>query len=124
MELRRYLRVVWKWWWLILLSILIASFSSYFASKRVTPLYRAKTTLMVGRIIENPDPNSSQIYLSQQLASTYQQMVSRKPVLDATVKSLGWNVGWEQIASKITANVVPNTQLIEIFAIDGNPQDC
>jgi polysaccharide biosynthesis transport protein len=122
MELRRYFSVVWKWWWLILLSVLIASFSSYIASKRITPLYRAKTTLMVGRIIENPDPNSSQIYLSQQLASTYQQMVSREPVLAATVKSLGWDVGWEQIAYKISASVVPNTQLIEIYAVDANPQ--
>ena len=122
MELRRYFSIVWKWWWLILLSVLIASFSSYLASKRVTPVYRAKTTLIVGRIIENPNTNSSEIYLSQQLANTYQQMVSREPVLEATVKSLGWNVGWEQIAYKITANVVPNTQLIEIFAVDGNPQ--
>jgi capsular exopolysaccharide synthesis family protein len=121
MELRQYIRVVLKWWWLILAAVLIASVSSYYASKKTIPQYRSKTTLMVGRVTQNPDPNSAELYLGQQLASTYMQMVTREPVLRATVESFGWNINWEQIAPKITANVVPNTQLIEIYATDSDP---
>ena len=121
MELRKYFRIVWKWWWLILVAVLIASASSYYASKKAIPQYRSKTTLMVGRVTQNPDPNSAELYLGQQLASTYMQMVTREPVLRATVESFGWNIGWEQIAPKITAYVVPNTQLIEIYATDSDP---
>jgi uncharacterized protein involved in exopolysaccharide biosynthesis len=47
MELRYYLGIVWKWAWLIALSVIIAAASSYFASKAATPLYRTSTTLMV-----------------------------------------------------------------------------
>jgi capsular exopolysaccharide synthesis family protein len=121
MELRQYFRVVWKWWWLILVAVFIASASSYYASKKAIPQYRSKTTLMVGRVTQNPDPNSAELYLGQQLASTYMQMVKREPVLRATVESFGWNINWEQIAPKITTNVVPNTQLIEIYATDSDP---
>ena len=121
MELRQYFRVVWKWLWLILVAVFIASASSYYASKKAVPQYRSKTTLMVGRVTQNPDPNSAELYLGQQLASTYVQMVKREPVLRATVESFGWNINWEQIAPKITANVVPNTQLIEIYATDSDP---
>lgn len=121
MELRKYFRIVWKWWWLVLIAVFIASASSYYASKKAIPQYRSKTTLMVGRVTQNPDPNSAELYLGQQLASTYMQMVTREPVLRATVESFGWNIGWEQIAPKITANVVPNTQLIEIYATDSDP---
>jgi capsular exopolysaccharide synthesis family protein len=121
MELRQYFRVVWKWWWLILVAVFIASASSYYASKKAVPQYRSKTTLMVGRVTQNPDPNSAELYLGQQLASTYMQMVTREPVLRATVESFGWNIDWEQIAPKITAYVVPNTQLIEIYATDSDP---
>jgi capsular exopolysaccharide synthesis family protein len=76
---------------------------------------------MVGRVTQNPDPNSAELYLGQQLASTYMQMVKREPVLRATVESFGWDINWEQIAPKITTNVVPNTQLIEIYATDSDP---
>jgi capsular exopolysaccharide synthesis family protein len=121
MELRKYFEIIWKWWWLVLLSVLIASASSYYASKRATPLFRSKTTLMVGRSIQNPDPNSTELYTTEQLASTYVQMVTREPVLKGAVESLGWDINWEQIAPEVTANVVPQTQLIEIYATDSDP---
>jgi capsular exopolysaccharide synthesis family protein len=121
MELRKYFGVVWKWWWLVLLSVLIASASSYYASKKATPEYRTKTTLMVGTAIQNPDASSAELYTGQQLANTYIQMATREPVLKATVESLGWDVDWKQLAAHISANVVPQTQLIEIYAIDNDP---
>jgi capsular exopolysaccharide synthesis family protein len=42
-------------------------------------------------------------------------------VLKATVVSLNLDINWEQLSKKITANVVPQTQLIEIYATDSNP---
>lgn len=121
MELRKYFSIIWKWWWLILLAVLIASASSYYASKKMIPLYRTKSTLVVGKSIQNPDANSTELYTGQQLANMYVQMVLREPVLKATIDSLNWNIQWEQLTKKITANVVPQTQLIEIYASDSNP---
>lgn len=121
MDLRKYIRPFIKWWWLILLSVLIAASSSFYISKKTTPLYRTKTTLMIGNSIQNPDPSSSELYTGQQLASTYIQMVLREPVLKATVNSLGWNIGWEELTSMVSASVVPQTQLIEIYALNSDP---
>lgn len=121
MDLKLYINRYIKWWWLILLSVVIASAASYFASKNTTPLYKTKTTLMVGNSIQNPDPNSAELYTGQQLASTYVQMALREPVLKATVDSLGWSIDWGQLASKISAYAIPQTQLIEIYAIDSDP---
>ena len=121
MELRKYFGIVLKWWWLILLAVLIATASSYYASKKTIPLYRTKATLMVGKIMQNPDPTSETIYTGQQLANTYVQMVTREQVLKATVESLGWEMPWEQLTKQITANVVPQTQLIEIYATSSDP---
>ena len=121
MELRKYFGIVLKWWWLILLAVLLATSASYYASNKTTPLYRTKTTLMVGKIMQNPDPSSETIYTGQQLANTYVQMVTREQVLKATVESLGWDIPWEQLTKQITANVVPQTQLIEIYATNSDP---
>jgi capsular exopolysaccharide synthesis family protein len=121
MELRKYFGIVWKWWWLVLLSVTIASVSSYIASKKATPLYRTKSTLMVGTAIQNPEASSSELYTGQQLANTYIQMVTREPVLKATVETLGWDINWEQLVPHIYANIVQQTQLIEIYAIYNDP---
>ncbi|MFZ2096744.1 MAG: polysaccharide biosynthesis tyrosine autokinase, partial [Anaerolineales bacterium] len=71
--------------------------------------------------MQNPDPSSSELYTGEQLAGTYVQMALREPVLKATVNSLGWNIDWRQLTSKISARVVSQTQLIEIYAIDDDP---
>jgi non-specific protein-tyrosine kinase len=121
MELRYYLGIVWKWAWLIALSVIIAAASSYFASKAATPLYRTSTTLMVGRVTQNPDPNSGDLYTGQQLAYTYIQLVTREPVLQGALDSLGLNMNWQALRGQVSASIVYNTQLLQINVIDNDP---
>jgi polysaccharide biosynthesis transport protein len=121
MELRYYLGIVWKWAWLIALSVIIAAASSYFASKAATPLYRTSTTLMVGRVTQNPDPNSGDLYTGQQLAYTYIQLVTREPVLQGALDSLGLNMNWQALRGQVSAAIVYNTQLLQINVIDNDP---
>lgn len=121
MELRQYLNIVARWLWLVVLSVAIAAASSYFASRAATPLYRTKTTLMVGRATQNPDPNSSELYTGQQLAYTYTQLARREPVLRGALESLGLNMSWEALAGQVSTSIVQQTQLIEISVIDSDP---
>lgn len=121
MELRQYFSFVWKWMWLIVLAVAVASISSYVASKAATPLYRTKATLMVGRVTQNPDPSNIQLYTSQQLAATYIQLATREPVLKAAIASLGLDMDWRALAGQVSANTVPQTQLLEIMVVDSDP---
>ena len=121
MELRQYLAIVVRWSWLIILSIIIAASASFIASKSATPLYRTNTTLMVGRIIQDPDPNSADLFTGQQLAYTYSQLVRREPVLKGVIESLGLPISWEALANRVSANSVPQTHLLEIRVIDSDP---
>jgi len=121
MELRQYFSLVWKWAWLIVLSVAIAAVSSYVASKAATPLYRTLTTLMIGRVTQTVDPNSMDVYLSQQLANTYIQLVRREPVLKGAVESLGLNMDWRALAGQVSASTIPQTQFLQITVIDSDP---
>ena len=58
MELRQYLSVVRKWLWLVIVAVIVAAISSFVISRMSTPLYRTRTTLMVGRVTQNPDPTT------------------------------------------------------------------
>jgi succinoglycan biosynthesis transport protein ExoP len=121
MELRQYFAVIRRWWWLAVLSVAIAATSSYFVSRSATPLYRAKATLMIGRVIYDPNPSNVDIYTVQQLADTYAQMVRREPVMQGAVESLGWNVSWQALAGRVSASAVPRTQFLEVSVVHDNP---
>src|SRR5690554_4463385 len=120
-ELRQYLEIVRKWLWLVVLAVGIAAGASLVASLMATPLYTTKTTLMVGRVTQNPDPSSMEINTGQQLAATYAQLSVREPVLKGAIDSLGLNINWESLRNRVRANVIPQTHLLEINVIDSDP---
>jgi polysaccharide biosynthesis transport protein len=106
-----------RWWWLLLACTIVAAVSSLFVVSQQPPIYISRTTLMIGRLLEDPNPNSSQFYLAQQLASTYADIANREPIREATKQALGINFlpGYQ-------ARALPNSQLIEIAVTDTNPQ--
>jgi polysaccharide biosynthesis transport protein len=116
MELKDYLRPLRKWWWLIVLATLVAAVSAYFAMRQQPPIYRTRTTLMVGTAIENPNPNGNEFWLSQQLANTYADIVKRDNVRAAVMQRANLT-----FLPEYTARVVPSTQLIELTVTDIHP---
>jgi capsular exopolysaccharide synthesis family protein len=120
MELEQYFRVITKWLWLIVASVLVATVSSYLGTRQMPRIYQATTTVMVGQVLEQADPSAQDLYLSQQLALTYADMVRRRPVLEGVAEELGLNyVPWPETVS---ARQVPGTQLLEITVQDTQPE--
>lgn len=117
MELTRYLRVLSRWWWLLLLATLLAAVSSWFAVSQQTPAYQARTTLMLGRTFDNPNPSGNELNLTQQLAGLYADIANRQIVRDQTREALGLDS-----LPEYSARPIPNSQLIEIVVTDANPQ--
>lgn len=117
MELREYIAPLRKWWWLILLSTLVAAAASYIAVSQQPPIYEAKTTLLIGNAINNPNPTGNEFWLSQQLAETYANIAQRQVVQDAVKTKLG--LDW---LPSYSAAPVPETQLLELTVVDSNPE--
>lgn len=117
MELKKYLYPLRRWWWLLVAATLVAAISSFLVTLQQPPVYQSRTTLMIGRAIEDPNPSASEFYLGQQLAATYADIAERDIVKNATMAALG--VTW---LPNYQARVVPNSQLIEIVVTDTSPQ--
>ncbi len=122
MELRQVVSALLKWWWLILASVVVAGISAYFGSKSTPRAYLAHTTLMVGQVLQNPNPNQSEFYTGQVLAQSYADLARREPVLRATLEALGLKWDWEGLRGMVTSRVIVGTQLLEISVIDGDPE--
>lgn len=113
MELRQYFNTFRKWLWLIVLATAVATAASFLATRQQPPIYAAKTTLMVGQTLDNPNPTGNEVWLGQQLAQTYAEIAKRDLVRGETMKALG--LSW---LPEYTVQLVPNTQLLEIRVVD------
>jgi capsular polysaccharide biosynthesis protein/Mrp family chromosome partitioning ATPase len=120
-EFRRYLRVIWSWAWLILLGALIAGGINYYLSSKTPPRYEASTTLMVGQLIRQANPDQMEIGLADRLAVYYLELLRRQPVLEGVKQELQLDIPNEALAGMVAARVVPSTAFIEIAVVDTDP---
>lgn len=116
-ELQAYLRPLLRWWWLILLSALLAGASAFVFARLRPPVYIATGTVMVGTAIQERNPDSQQLSLTQGLAQTYVKIAQRPSIREATRRALGMD--W---LPEYSVRIVPDSQLIEINVTDIDPQ--
>ena len=113
MNIKEYIYPLFKWWWLILLSTLIAAGTSYYTARSLPPVYLARTTLMVGQAISDPNPSGTEFGTAQQLANYYTNIALREPIKEATQDALGLDE-----LPKYEAVAVPYSPFIEISVTD------
>jgi capsular exopolysaccharide synthesis family protein len=117
MDLKTYLNPLLKWWWLIIIAAVLAGISSYLIVRNDPAIYQSRTSLMVGRPLEDLNPSGNEFSLGQQLAGAYADIAKRESVRESTKEALGMDS-----LPPYTINVPDRTQLIEITVTDTNPE--
>ena len=116
MDLSVYIKPLLRWWWLLALASLVAVVSTFLSIRGQPALYEARTTLMIGRAIDDPNPNQGEFTLAQQLAESYADVANREPIQEATKAALDL----DRLPTYL-ARAVPLSQFIEIYVTDTNP---
>lgn len=122
MELVQYAKRIVRWWWLILLCTGIAAAGSYVASSRQPRIYQTTATLIVGQVFQKANPSGQDFYTLELLAESYSQIAVRQPILQATIDSLGLEMGWWELKWQVGAAPLPRTQLLAITVKDTSPE--
>lgn len=117
MDISRLLKAIKKWWWLVVAATVIAGISSFVVAFQQPSTYTARTTLIIGQALRDPNPNQGQFYLEQQLAAIYADIALRTPIQKATMETLG--LTWLPLYE---VRAIPNTPLIEILTTDTDAQ--
>ncbi|GAB4436518.1 MAG: hypothetical protein Kow00120_03610 [Anaerolineae bacterium] len=86
MELRQYLRLFRRWFWLVLLAAFLGGGVAFLARSGQPSTYRAEATLLIGNYIDEPNPTTGVITLGEKLAQTYAVMAKTYTVLNAAVE--------------------------------------
>lgn len=121
-DLDRYLELVGRWWWLLVLGVLVPGAISYYLASTREDVFQSRVSLMVGGSIEASSPNQNTMNTANLLAQAYAQLVKRRPILEPVIDKLGLTIGADQLAEQITAYVQPQLQLLEIEVIGPDPE--
>lgn len=121
MQLTRYLRVVGRWWWLIVLGSLIGGGSAYGVSQLITPVYRADATLLINQTQTPGTIAYNDILTSERLTMTYRELISKRPVLETVVENLELDMTAGELASLLGVEVVDDTQLLRLSVEHQDP---
>lgn len=127
MDLREYGQLARKWLWLVLICTVVAAAAAYFVSKSTTPIYQASTKLLVNQSSTSNQVNLAyqDILMSQQLARTYANLLSDRPVVEETAQRLGLPTDEKSLArmqSGISVTPIRDTQLMEVKVEGESPE--
>ena len=114
MEINAYLRPLIRWWRLVVIVTVLAVVASGVSTMFQPDVYVSRTTLVIGTTILDPNPDSGQIYIAQQLAGIYADMALREPIQQAAMDSLG--IDW---LPAYQSRAVPRSQMVEISVTEG-----
>jgi capsular polysaccharide biosynthesis protein len=114
--MKKYIDPILRWWWLIILCTLIAGVTCYLSVRNLPPVYEVHATLIVGSSLNKANPNSSEFYLEQQLASVYATIGSQGQLSEPTMKALEL-----ESLPKYYISPIPNSALIDIVVSDTDP---
>jgi polysaccharide biosynthesis transport protein len=120
-DLRQYLSLFLHWAWLIVLAALIAAAASYFYSQRLTKIYQSATTALVNEAPATKVTDYSSVMLSEQLTTTYAQMMNKDSVLSKVESQLGLKIPLADLKDMITVTPVTSTQLITVTVQSDDP---
>ncbi len=119
MELKQFFILLRRWYWLLILGLVLGAAGGILFSRIQTPVYQATAKILVMRV---PDQSLSGLaYLGdQQLTQTFIELITTSPVINDVSSQLGFKVDPSQI--QIQQNT--NSQIIKVIVDDESPQKC
>jgi polysaccharide biosynthesis transport protein len=121
-ELRWIFGVLRRWVWLILGCTALAGLAALFVTAQIAPVYEANVTLLVEPSKNTMSSEYSAIIAAERLALTYTQMLTSRPVMEAIIVELGLDETANELAKKVSAASIRDTQLIKVTVQAESPE--
>jgi capsular polysaccharide biosynthesis protein len=117
-EISGYLVTLRRWWWTLLVATWVTAVAGFLVASSLTRIYEAEARLLVGPF--NTDLNTQRA--SGQLALTYGELVTSRPMLESVIEELGIDVDVEALRETVAS--IPNdvTRILTIRVQDPDPE--
>ena len=122
MELRLYFELFWQRLWLILLGIIVAGGVAYVISRNTPPTYRASAHLLINLAPDTAANEARLMQIGARLATTYQELIQKRPVLEETIRRLDLPYTPQQLQQRLTVSSPQDSQLLIVNIEDKDPE--
>lgn len=121
-NLRQLFRIIKKRFWLIaLLTIIIATISGVISFFVLTPVYEARTQILVNQAKSKEQfYNSSELQTNVQLIQTYNDIIKSPAILGEVTKQLNLDMTPKQLSNQIQVTNSQDSQVAHIVVQDTN----
>jgi len=116
MEIRQYLYLIRKWFWLLAIGGIVGGVIAFILSLRTPTVYQTSTRVMVSQQSGFEGYDYS-LWRDIQLAQTYLHLLTAGPVLEQLSQKLGYPVS----AGQIEVNQIEDSHLLTVKVKNGDP---
>ncbi|MGE5250283.1 MAG: Wzz/FepE/Etk N-terminal domain-containing protein [Bacteroidota bacterium] len=109
MEFRNLFSLIRRWYWLLIVGVMVGLASGFFSSRMHENTYEASTKLLVSNELEGKSSDYAGL-TNTQLVQTYIQLLKTERLRRAAAEKIGTRIS----ASQVDVQQVPDTQIIEI----------
>ena len=117
-ELRWIFEVLRRRWWVIVGCTILTTAAAFALISLSTPVYEATATLLIQPAQNARSSEVNLLVAGERLALTYSQMLKSQPVVQSVILQEDLQMSPNQLAEKITAVPVPDTQLMRLTVSD------
>ena len=122
MEIKQYLSIIFRRWWLIALAALVTGLAAFLVGFNSTPIYAASARLLLDEPPGSSASEYNQLLLEQRLALTYAEIIEMRTVLEGTIASLDLPFTPGQLKEMIAVSALRDTKIIDIRVEDTDPR--
>lgn len=122
MELRQYLTLLRRRWWLIVLLALLGGALALPIALLRTPVYETSTTVLINQAPGASLPNAEDVLSGQRVAMTYAELLHRRSVLEEVITNLDLRITPEVLDKQISISQMRDTNLLVLTVRDTDPQ--
>lgn len=122
MDLRQFLGILRSRWKFIISTLVIGTIATVGLVLNMSPVYSSSARVFVSTPTNGQaDPYAATVFAAQRIAS-YADLATDPTILQKVIDRLGLDESREELAGNITAEVVPQTLILQISAKADSPQ--
>jgi capsular exopolysaccharide synthesis family protein len=122
-DFKQFFKVIRRRWLSVVALMAVALAVAGFISWRTTPQYESKARIFVSVNATSSTEIATTGYFVAGRVTTYADLATSTELMEGVIADLDLNLSPEQLAGRVTAEVVPDTTLIEMTVRDPNPRD-
>lgn len=118
---QRIVNVILRWMWLFVLMTIGGGVAAYWYGIQQPTDYEASVRLIVGPGVDGLSPDLNDLRAGAQLMSTYSELATTRPILQAVIEDVGLQESPDRLARRIAVRDNAEAQILSIFVQDGDP---